>query len=152
MAVGDVVFVVDLAGWTKAFHTWSGVLGRWMTIQTTSMTARAKATAPQPGVPPRNRTRINYATGELAASIVPDFGTWGPNADLEGRTVAVPRHAIFVSKGTVPHIIRPKTAELLVFYWPKAGRVVHTKEVHHPGTEANPYLEEALESVIKVLR
>jgi hypothetical protein len=147
----EVVFVINPVGWNKAFHSWTGTLGRWMARKTLEVTVRARETAPQPGRPPRNRTRINYATGELAASIVPDYGYWADN-ELEGRAVALPEHAVFVSKGTAPHIIRPKTADRLVFYWPKAGKVVHAKQVNHPGTAANPYMEEALESVIKVLR
>jgi hypothetical protein len=48
-----------------------------------------------------------------------------------------------------PHIIRPrKPGGLLVFYWPKVGRVVAFRFVHHPGQKGNPYLLNAL----KVLR
>lgn len=51
--------------------------------------------------------------------------------------------ALLHHEGTSPHVIRgnPK----LVFWWDQKMRVVAFPEVHHPGTEPNPYLEDALD-------
>jgi hypothetical protein len=46
--------------------------------------------------------------------------------------------------GTPPHIIVAKRARRLTFYWPKVGRVVSFRSVHHPGTKPNRYLIDAL--------
>lgn len=47
-------------------------------------------------------------------------------------------YAIFVEYGTQPHIIRPKNAKALKFK--KDNKTVFAKEVHHPGTKANPFM------------
>jgi hypothetical protein len=53
---------------------------------------------------------------------------------VEGNT----RYAYLHHQGTKPHII----VGSLEFR--KGGRLVHTREVHHPGTAPNPYLRNAL--------
>lgn len=52
--------------------------------------------------------------------------------------------ALWVHEGTSPHEIRPRRKPRLVFFWPKAGRVVAFKKVDHPGTAPNPWLARAL--------
>jgi phage gpG-like protein len=54
-------------------------------------------------------------------------------------------YAAFVNDGTRPHIIRPKNAQALRFKI--GGRVVYAKVVHHPGTRARPFLDDALKQV-----
>lgn len=151
MAPGDVVFVVDPDGWQMAFRTHTGTLGTWMGTKNLQVLSRARFTAPQPGVPPRNRTGISYATGALASSHVGGTGFYA-GGELETRVIALSKRAALVNLGTKPHEIRPVRTEHLVFFWPKAGRVVRRTSVQHPGTMAVPYLPEALESVIKPLR
>lgn len=56
--------------------------------------------------------------------------------------------ALWHHEGTIPHVIRASRAPRLVFFWPKAGRVVAFKQVNHPGTRPNRFLLNAL----KVLR
>ena len=51
-------------------------------------------------------------------------------------------YAPFVNDGTAPHIIRPRRAQALRFRI--GGRVVYAKVVHHPGTRARPFLDDAL--------
>lgn len=54
-------------------------------------------------------------------------------------------YALWVHEGTVAHVIRPRKAGgRLVFYWPKAGRVVSFPKVNHPGTKPNRFLVKAL--------
>lgn len=51
--------------------------------------------------------------------------------------------ALIEHEGSPPHVItgNPK----LVFYWPKAGKVVAFPKVNHPGTTGSRYLVRALE-------
>jgi hypothetical protein len=103
---------------------------------------------PKPGGPPRNRTGISYATGRLAATIHPEFGAKYGN-EVEGRVVAGTNHALFVHEGTRSHIIKPKTpGGRMVFFWPKAGRVVAFSVVHHPGSRSVPFLAEHLGAMV----
>lgn len=53
-------------------------------------------------------------------------------------------YALFHHEGTVPHVIRAVKAPRLVFFWPKAGRVVAFPSVNHPGTRPNRFLVNAL--------
>lgn len=54
-------------------------------------------------------------------------------------------YAAAVNDGTRPHIIRPRQAQALRFVI--GGRVVFAKVVHHPGTRARPFLDDALRQV-----
>lgn len=66
------------------------------------------------------------------------------------RTAAGPRGtiflrhpaAVFVTRGTRPHEIRPVRARVLRFT--VGGRVVYASVVHHPGNQPNPFMERAL--------
>lgn len=52
--------------------------------------------------------------------------------------------ALIHHEGTEPHVIRAVRAPKLVFYWPKAGKVVAFTQVQHPGTKPNRFLVDAL--------
>lgn len=54
-------------------------------------------------------------------------------------------YAGFVNDGTAPHVIRPRTKQVLRFR--VGGRIVYAKVVNHPGTRANPFLDRALREV-----
>ena len=57
-------------------------------------------------------------------------------------------YALYHHEGTDPHPIDPiPPNKVLVFYYPKAGRVVYLRHVDHPGTRPNPYLTDALAEV-----
>jgi hypothetical protein len=58
----------------------------------------------------------------------------------EVGTVGV-SYAVYHHEGTRPHRIQGNP--LLVFYWPKVGRVVYLRHVDHPGTRANRFLVDA---------
>jgi hypothetical protein len=47
-------------------------------------------------------------------------------------------YAVFIEKGTGPHIIEPVNASCLAFE--SSSGVVFTKKVFHPGTKANPFV------------
>lgn len=125
-------------GFNRAFRSWTGPVGKHLAGTTELVAVDAKLTAPK-------------RTGELAASHVVDLAHHGPKRDLEGRVVAVPEHAIFIIKGTKPHVIRAKRAPRLVFFWRKVGRVVSFKSVNHPGTKPDNYLAKSLERVVRRL-
>lgn len=147
----DVVFVRDPISWNKEFKSWEGIVGHHMIkiVEATESTARVEA--PHPGGPPHGRTGINYSTGELASGITSDRDhTVG--GDLEGRIIAIPEHALILHKGAAPHVIRPRRAPRLVFFWHKVGRVVSFSKVNHPGIREDPFLTRALEKVMTVFR
>lgn len=54
-------------------------------------------------------------------------------------------YAKYVNDGTRPHIIRPRRARALRFR--VGGRIVYAAVVHHPGTRARPFLDDALRQV-----
>lgn len=54
-------------------------------------------------------------------------------------------YADMVHGGTRPHIIRPRTKQVLRFK--VGGRTVFARVVHHPGTKARPFLDRALREV-----
>ena len=61
--------------------------------------------------------------------------------DLSYRIWSGVEYALAVHEGTKPHVIEPKKKKAL--YWDGAGHPV--KRVMHPGTQANPYAERAIE-------
>lgn len=53
-------------------------------------------------------------------------------------------YASYVDEGTRPHEIRPRRpGGLLVFYWPKVGKVVFLPKVNHPGYKGSQFLTRA---------
>lgn len=81
--------------------------------------------------------------GTLRDSIVVRLARGGPNgvSALIGSDDPI---ALWHHEGTVPHVIVPRRARRLVFYWPRVGAVVFAKHVNHPGTRPNRYLTNAL--------
>ena len=145
--MAEVIFVPNVAGWQRAFRSQPGMVGRHIKEKTIKTATLTRLEAPAPGRAPRNRTSINYATGRLSLTgITFGFGKWGN--EVEGRVIAVPPYAIFVHKGTVPHIIKPKRHEYLKFTWKKLGKVVYAKSVNHPGTVANDFMLRALKKAV----
>jgi HK97 gp10 family phage protein len=75
-----------------------------------------------------------WRSGNLAMSIKKEVG--------EGKVSVKPlaSYAIYVEKGTAPHIIRPVNASCLAFQGGMLGGMVFTRLVHHPGTKPNPFV------------
>lgn len=61
--------------------------------------------------------------------------------DLSYRIWSGVEYALAVHEGTKPHVIEPKKKKAL--YWDGARHPV--KRVMHPGTQANPYADRAIE-------
>lgn len=126
-----------------------GTVDRYITRLTKDAEAYARGYVPKPGSPPHGRSRINYSTGELASGIVSKVRT--VSNEREGQVIAIPKHAIYVHKGTKPHIILPKKAKMLHFFWARKNAFVFLTKVSHPGTKANPFLWKALKRTMKRL-
>lgn len=131
-----VRYVQNPIGFGREFRSWNGSVGRALRKTTIATDAIATATAPR-------------QTGRLAASTTTSYTYHGAHRDLESQIIAMAPYAIMVVKGTKPHVIRPKRAPRLVFFWPKVGRVVSFTKVNHPGTKANNYLLAALKRAVR---
>lgn len=93
-----------------------------------------------------NRAKVlaPVRTGRLRSSIRADpprifslRGSLTVGSDLE--------YAAAVNDGSRPHIIRPRTKQVLKFQ--VGGRTVYAKIVHHPGTKGAHFLDRALREV-----
>lgn len=96
----------------------------------------------------RARELVGKKTRKLEFGIVKRFAR-----DANGPFIAVGfsdrpplGYGIYHHEGTPAHVIRPRRARVLAFYWPKVGRVVYLREVHHPGTRPNRFLTGALDA------
>jgi hypothetical protein len=74
--------------------------------------------------------------GLLAASIVATEQVVGNEIFFE--VFATVPYAGIVSKGSRPHEIRPRNAQVLRFQ--VGSTTIYARVVHHPGTKPNPYL------------
>ena len=81
-------------------------------------------------------------TGELANSIETERVS-----AIGWAVVAKAPYSLAVHEGTKAHEIRPKSGKVLRFP-SKGGKIVFTKKVNHPGSAPNPFLEEAMISVL----
>lgn len=94
----------------------------------------APVSTPQPGA------RRSRAPGTLRDSIVKRVVTSGSSFSVQvGTSDPV---GLWVHEGTPAHLIQGNP--LLVFYWPKAGKVVALRRVNHPGTRPHRWLVESL--------
>lgn len=82
-------------------------------------------------------------TGALANSIEVTFVPGRNPSVIIGSSLD---YAYMVHEGTPPHEISAAPGRMLRFM--VRGRVVYAQEVHHPGTDANPFLERHLRKVL----
>lgn len=75
-------------------------------------------------------------SGYLASTIVKEVGS------CEAVISVLASYAMYVVKGTRPHVIRPVNASVLAFE-AADGRVVFAPLVCHPGTQPNLFLQDA---------
>jgi hypothetical protein len=78
-------------------------------------------------------------TGYLASTVAKEVG------DGKASINVLASYAMYVVKGTRPHIIRPVNASVLAFE-AADGRMVFTSMVRHPGTKPNPFLQNTVEA------
>ena len=77
-------------------------------------------------------------TGRLRNSITAEI-----QSPIEGQVGTNVKYASAVEYGTKPHTIRPRKAKLLVWKDKDSKKFHSAKEVKHPGTKAQPFLEPA---------
>ena len=89
-------------------------------------------------------------TQEMASNVAVDKGELknGIRFEIttEGITIIMPEHAKYVEYPTAPHIIRAAPGKMLHFTG-KDGNDVFAKEVHHPGTDAQPFIRPAFHRI-----
>jgi hypothetical protein len=91
-------------------------------------------------------TRYSKGVGNLRYSIrkrIVPGGNGGNPSVLVGSDMP---YAIFVHQGTRPHIIKPRTKKVLVFYI--GNQKVVARKVNHPGTKPNRFLTDNLKYAI----
>lgn len=122
-------------------------IGRWSReVHGTAlddMPDRMRPYAPIGTQVPRGR-----APGQLRKSIRRDRAAVGFSVTrVTGRIIAPVIQAETTEKGSPPHVIRPRRAGgLLVFYWPKIGKVIGLRYVNHPGNQPKPWWKRALQA------
>lgn len=71
----------------------------------------------------------------------------GPGGEFRGRVTSTHPATIFVVNSTRPHRIYPRRPGG-VLRFTVGGRVVYARYVDHPGTRAQPFLQEALRAAL----
>lgn len=110
-------------------------------------------------------------TGELEGSTVGRMDVVTQNG-AAGTIEATAKHASYMERGTPPHVIRPKEGEGFVgplpkgqsrrkkddigthraaLRWVQDGQTRFAAVVHHPGTEAMPFIDPAGDAAALVL-
>ena len=90
--------------------------------------------------------RIVNNTEIQGGNLQADIKVWDDNVsnlEIEVGNSDLTPYAKFVHEGTRPHIIRPKNKRGLAN---KKTGVFFGKKVNHPGTKANPYLQNAVDN------
>jgi HK97 gp10 family phage protein len=67
--------------------------------------------------------------------------------NLEVIIEASASYAAAVEKGTRPHLIEPVNAKVLAFKMQGVPETVFATHVHHPGTQAQPFMAPAVEDL-----
>lgn len=103
----------------------------------------------------KEKHRPNKKTGVTMASIAPR------HVSERGAEVKAGGAAIFLEKGTRPHVIVPRNKKVLRFApagsrrlsgAPRKGaKMIFTKRVNHPGTKAYPFLGPAAREALDVV-
>lgn len=134
--------IVDVqfnSGYDEFFRSWNGNVGQYMRRNARSVEYRAKGYAPV-----------------RSAALKRAIGTWYGrfNGELEARVGANPApgnykvgYAIYMHRGTRPHVILPRQAKALRFV--VNGRIVYAAKVNHPGTRPRPYLTRSMREVFR---
>lgn len=97
----------------------------------------------------RDYAKDNHAfisrTGRLEKSVTSrvkmDGNTGQATVRLDRR---IAPYSNIVHEGAEPHMIYPRRARCLAFFWERVGRAVKFAFVNHPGQYADPFLEDAL--------
>jgi len=126
----SVVFTPNPGGLFALLKAPGGDVGRYMIGLGVAVAGVARGLAPR-------------VTGNLQGSIGSSqfISPGGPGAEV----VATASYAIFVHEGTGPH---PIEGNPILRFPSKAGVIVYTPRVDHPGTTGQPFLVDAARQVI----
>lgn len=91
------------------------------------------------------RDKAPVRTGQLRDSIVSEVQYAG--VDSEAYIFPTAPYTRYVVQGTGPHEIYPINARALSFQW--IGGLRFYRHVHHPGTRANPFMEETFGELLE---
>lgn len=127
-----MVFTPNPSGLAQLLNSPTGEVGVFTLKLGNEVAAVARAMAPR-------------VTGTLARSIRVFPIQLGQNPSA--YVAAEAPYALAVHEGTAPHPIDPVNARVLRFP-SKAGVIVFTPHVDHPGTVAQPFLRDALVAVV----
>jgi len=86
-------------------------------------------------------TARSLAPGSLKGAITTELT--GSGRQRHAKILLNHPAAAFVTKGTRPHVIRPRTARALKFTG-SGGQNVFASKTNHPGTRPNPFMVRAL--------
>ena len=136
------------------FIGYEGPVGRDLERRARYVEFQARMTAPVYKQVPGNPLPNQRVGGQLKASISRRREAKTP----EGLTYLVganPRrggpkgYAYWQHEGAGPHVILPRFAKALRFYWVRIGEVVITKRVNHPGNPALKYISRWLPRAVR---
>lgn len=91
----------------------------------------------------RNAPGGSYSTGRLKASIGWSMTNRATNV-VSGESGSDLVYASSVHRGQPARTIVPVGAKALRFYWRRTGNIETFRSVEHPGTDAQPYMTDAL--------
>lgn len=91
-----------------------------------------------------------YLTGQVGGNLRTSIGHHVVKSEDAVQIGTNADYAIYVEKGTAPHLILPKRAKVLS--WLSAAGRMFARSVHHPGTRAQPFLTPAVEDNINKIR
>lgn len=116
-------------GWDHTFKSHSGPVGKEIDRRASRVLQAA-------------RLQVGVRTGQLRGNLQKSWITT-PTGDVGIRVGSNVPYALLHHEGTRPHPIRARRVRLLR-YVNSQGRVVFAREVFHPGTRRNAYLEDNL--------
>lgn len=88
------------------------------------------------------RRKVNVSSGRTKASIYRTVRT--TPYTVTGKVGAESPWVLIEHDGAKPHIIRPRKARALRFYWKRVGSVVTFARVNHPGRKGSKFLTDPL--------
>jgi hypothetical protein len=129
------IFILDRPV-LEHFLGWNGPMGRDMRRRGRTLEFRARSSAP-------------FRTGKLKLGIRTRERTVVNGLQIEVGNFSGPNYAAAQHQGARPHVITPRNATALHFYWAKKQTWVTTKYVFHPGNPATHYLSRWLREAVR---
>lgn len=129
----EVILRINYASLDRILRQPDGLVGRYLVRLGHKVVEQAKSNAP-------------VRSGALRRSISITTVKRIPQG-TEVRVSANIEYALPVHQGAKPHVIEARNAPMLRFP-SRAGMIVYTPRVNHPGNAPNPFLWNALKAVV----